>query len=100
MDRLSNPMNMHAQRKYHPSIIAAMKMARRKMNQYYSLTDSSAAYRVAMVLHPGMKLEYFQQQDWEDAWVDTAEKLVHDEYAASYKQDNEDKDSNGSDIVS
>jgi len=37
------------------------------------------------VLHPGLKLEYFRQQDWEEEWVDNAESLVRDEYIAHYE---------------
>ena len=38
-----------------------------------------------MVLHPGLKLEYFQQQDWEEDWVDNAETLVCEEYITHYE---------------
>jgi hypothetical protein len=38
------------------------------------------------VLHPGLKLEYFRQHDWEKEWVDQAETLVREEYAASYEK--------------
>lgn len=71
---------------YHPSLVAAMKLARKKMDRYYSLTDSSHVYRIAMVLHPGMKLEYFRNQKWEDEWIEQAETLVREEYAAKYEK--------------
>jgi hypothetical protein len=60
MDRRTNSLNQQTGNAYHPSITAAMKLACKKMDQYYSLTDSSNGYRIAMVLHPGMKLEYFR----------------------------------------
>jgi hypothetical protein len=37
------------------------------------------------VLHPGLKLKYFRQKDWEDDWIDVAEELVHDVYIAHYQ---------------
>jgi hypothetical protein len=59
MDWLTDSLNQQTGKSYHPSITAAMKLARKKMDQYYSLTDLSNTYRIAMVLHPRMKLEYF-----------------------------------------
>jgi hypothetical protein len=63
-----------------------MKLAQKKMDRYYSLTDASSTYRIAMILHPGMKSEYFKQQEWPDSWIETAEALVRDEYASVYKK--------------
>ena len=63
-----------------------MKLACNKMNRYYSLTDSSNIYRIAMVLHPGMKLKYFCNQKWEEEWIEQAENLVREEYISSYKK--------------
>jgi hypothetical protein len=38
-----------------------------------------------LVLHPGLKLEYFRQNGWEEDWIDIAEDLVYKEYAARYE---------------
>ena len=78
-----------------------MKLAEKKLNRYYSLTDLSSPYRIAMgmnyaiyltlanysylVLHPGLKLEYFRQQKWEPEWIKTAERMVRDEYSRTYE---------------
>jgi hypothetical protein len=85
MDRLDNHLSPHSKKPYHPAIQAAMKLARKKINRYYSMTDISSTYRIAMVLHPGLKLEYFRQQGWEDEWVDNAENLVREEYIICYE---------------
>jgi hypothetical protein len=69
--------------------VAAIKLARKKMDRYYSLTDSSHVYRIAMVLHPGMKLEYFRNQKWEGEWIEEAETLVREEYVVNYEKINE-----------
>lgn len=37
------------------------------------------------VLHPGLKLEYFRVQEWEQEWIDAAENLTREEYVASYE---------------
>ena len=73
------------------------------MNCYYSITDGSSAYHIAMgmlhgyyqlelltqcsgaVLHPGLKLEYFRTHKWEDEWIDVAENLVREEYIDAYE---------------
>jgi hypothetical protein len=48
MDKLNNGLNPHSKESYHPAIQAAMQLASAKMNRYYSITDRSAAYRIAM----------------------------------------------------
>jgi hypothetical protein len=67
--------------------IAAMKLVHKKLDQYYSLTDDSAIYRIAIILHLGMKLEYFRLHGWEEEWIEKAEALVHEEYVRVYKKD-------------
>jgi hypothetical protein len=85
MDRLTSGLDPQTKEKYPAVIVAALKLARKKLDQYYSLTDSSVVYRIAMVLHPRMKLEYFKQADWEADWIEQAESLVCDEYVSSYQ---------------
>ena len=34
-----------------------------------------------LVLHPQLKLRYFQQQGWEKGWVETAEEIIRDEFS-------------------
>lgn len=48
MDILDSHLDATTERTFHPSIIAAMGLAKNKMNRYYSLTDDSEVYRVAM----------------------------------------------------
>jgi len=40
------------------------------------------------VLHPGLKLEYFRQKEWEDEWIENAENLVREAYSARYEGSN------------
>ena len=37
------------------------------------------------VLHPGLKLEYFCQQQWENDWIETAETIMREEYTTTYE---------------
>jgi len=48
MDTLYGTLDPETKQRYHPSILAAIALARRKMNRYYSLTDEAAPYRIAM----------------------------------------------------
>ena len=48
MDRLHNTLNLDTKKEYHPLILAAMKLAQNKLNQYYSKTDLLSVYRIAM----------------------------------------------------
>ena len=36
------------------------------------------------VLHPRHKLDYFKKAGWEEEWIITAKKIVHDEFERSY----------------
>ncbi|KAF9470670.1 hypothetical protein BDN70DRAFT_909489 [Pholiota conissans] len=62
--------------KSNPAICALISIAKKTLNYYYSLTDYSEVYQIAMILHPGYKLEYFKSAGWEQEWIDVAEGLV------------------------
>jgi hypothetical protein len=66
MDQLTNTLNKQTGEVYHPSLVAVMKLIHKKMDHYYSLSNSSSTYCIVMVLHPGMKLKYFHSQKWEE----------------------------------
>jgi hypothetical protein len=85
MDRLTESLDAQMKTAYHPGITAGLKLAKKKMNRYYSFTDSSRVYRIAMVLHPGMKLEYFRQHEWEEEWIEEAESLARKEFSSNYE---------------
>jgi hypothetical protein len=87
MDRLTYSFNRETKQRYHPAIVAAMELARKKMDRYYGLTDNSQIYRIAMVLHPGLKFKYFEEEGWDEVWIETAGVLVRREYCANYEKD-------------
>jgi hypothetical protein len=81
----------------HPSIRKVLGLAKVTMNKYYSATDTSNVYHIAMgmcfhqklntfltrtysVLYPSLKLQYFKSHKWDDAWITTAKNLVSEEY--------------------
>ncbi|KAI0653751.1 hypothetical protein C8Q70DRAFT_881642, partial [Cubamyces menziesii] len=55
-----------------PSISSALRLAKKTLNQYYKLSDMSATYRIAMVLHPAHKMQYFQNAHWPATWIKNA----------------------------
>ncbi|KAL1724778.1 hypothetical protein EV714DRAFT_222494 [Schizophyllum commune] len=67
-----------------PSIHAAVHIAKATLNRYYSKTDESDAYRIAMVLHPRHKLAYFRKHGWEEEWIATAETITRTVYDKKY----------------
>jgi len=48
MDTLCGTSDLETKQQYHTSILAAIALARKKMNRYYSLTNEAAPYRIAM----------------------------------------------------
>jgi hypothetical protein len=48
MDKLNDTLNRKTKKPYRASIRAAMKLASKKLDKYYSMTDTSNAYRIAM----------------------------------------------------
>ncbi|KAG2738578.1 hypothetical protein P692DRAFT_201673926, partial [Suillus brevipes Sb2] len=81
MDLIDETLTTHSMnRQLLPSIRVAAGLAKKTLNRYYELTDSSEVYRIAMVLHPRHKLAYFKRANWEQQWIDTAETLVRNAY--------------------
>ncbi|KIL59371.1 hypothetical protein M378DRAFT_56420, partial [Amanita muscaria Koide BX008] len=71
--------------KYSPAIRAALSIGQRTLNRYYSKTDYSETYRVAMILHPRHKLVYFRNAGWPEDWITTAENILRTNYDQKYK---------------
>ena len=90
--------------RYDVSICTSLGLAKKTLNRYYSMTDMSEVYRIAMgmylidlstssahcvyyplVLHPWHKLSYFKTAKWESEWIQVAKAIVRSEYECSYK---------------
>jgi hypothetical protein len=104
MDRIDEVLATNAlDDQYLISIKAALSMVKRTLNRYYSKTDLSDVYRIAMsklllgfitlqlssyhhlVLHPRHKLQYFKNTGWSDRWIETARDMVRERFENSYK---------------
>jgi hypothetical protein len=98
MDRIDSMLSKSATSPLAPAVRHALTFAWKLMDKYYSKTDLSNVYRIAMgsfvlfisyfinylmshlVLHPQLKLKYFQQHGWSMEWVKTAEDIVREEF--------------------
>jgi hypothetical protein len=100
MDRIDTMLSSSGRTPLAPGVKHALTFARQSMDKYYSKTNLSNVYRIAMgmfiaricsiltdkaivhtVLHPQLKLKYFQQHGWEKDWVKTAEGIIRDEFS-------------------
>jgi hypothetical protein len=104
MDTINDEFNAVMQemkRKWHPSIYAAVGLAKKTLNKYYSLTDNSKNYWITIskyfrpsemyvssqpvtVLHPQIKLKYFKDQKWKPEWISCARTIFTERFHESY----------------
>ncbi|KNF04894.1 hypothetical protein PSTG_01951 [Puccinia striiformis f. sp. tritici PST-78] len=71
--------------KYPPALCNACRVGLELTNKYYSLTDTSPLYRIAIVLHPSFCDEYFKLANWEPEWISEAIHLTRDMWISTYK---------------
>ncbi|EFP86205.2 uncharacterized protein PGTG_12161 [Puccinia graminis f. sp. tritici CRL 75-36-700-3] len=71
--------------KYPPALRNACRVGLKLTNKYYSLTDMSPLYRIAIVLHPSFHDEYFKLANWEPKWISEAIRLTREMWVANYK---------------
>ncbi|KIK09811.1 hypothetical protein K443DRAFT_73249, partial [Laccaria amethystina LaAM-08-1] len=69
---------------YEPAICVALNIAKKTLNRYYTKTDQSEVYHIAMILHPHHKLAYFKNNRWTDTWINTVKDIVHAEFDWKY----------------
>jgi hypothetical protein len=103
MDRIDEVLATNAlDTQFSLSIQAALTMGKKTLNRYYSKTDLSEVYRIAMgtclhihmtlhthfailpVLHPRHKLQYFRNAGWTEEWITTSLKIVRDRFESVY----------------
>ncbi|KAG2044129.1 hypothetical protein BDR03DRAFT_803313, partial [Suillus americanus] len=73
MDLIDKTLTTHSMNiQLLPSIHVTASLAKKTLNHYYELTNSSDVYHIAMVLHPHHKLAYFKHVKWEQQWINTA----------------------------
>ena len=82
-------------------IKVALELGKRIMSKYYNLTDKSEIYRVSIgtlflfiallclthfiVLHPGLKTQYFKDNKWPQNWQDNVIAITWKIFDEEYK---------------
>ncbi|KAJ7355969.1 hypothetical protein DFH08DRAFT_628100, partial [Mycena albidolilacea] len=64
MDKIDALLTLQGDKALHPSIRAATQFAKNCLNKYWFDADDSDVYRIAMILHPRMKMKYFRDAPW------------------------------------
>ncbi|KAF9505623.1 hypothetical protein BS47DRAFT_1275570, partial [Hydnum rufescens UP504] len=78
MDSIDSALSLsNTEKKYNDSICLGVSLARQTLNRYYSKTDTSDTYQVAMLLHPRYKSVYWKEHDWETKWIAVGIKIAH-----------------------
>ncbi|KNE89643.1 hypothetical protein PSTG_16909 [Puccinia striiformis f. sp. tritici PST-78] len=70
---------------YSPALRNACRAVLQLTNKYYTLTDCSPLYRVAMVLHPSFKDEYFKLAKWQPEWIVESIRITREMWELHYK---------------
>ncbi|XP_006460998.1 hypothetical protein AGABI2DRAFT_69910 [Agaricus bisporus var. bisporus H97] len=85
MDDIDETLEMSIKNeKYSPALVHALTLGKRTLNKYYSQTDASELYHIALILDPHYKVAYMRDAHWPSMWVDTAEDLVRDTFEMYY----------------
>ncbi|KAK0229936.1 ribonuclease H-like domain-containing protein [Armillaria nabsnona] len=53
--------------------------------KYYSKTDKSYMYCIAMIMYLAYSMEYFHEQKWEPEWIEHCFEIVYDIWQKHYK---------------
>ncbi|KAK0465985.1 uncharacterized protein EV420DRAFT_1636544 [Desarmillaria tabescens] len=64
----------------HATVRMACYHAMLVLNKYYAKTDESVIYHIAMIMHPGYKLQYFHSQNWLKEWIDDVVNVLCQEW--------------------
>ncbi|KAA1112329.1 hypothetical protein PGTUg99_016457 [Puccinia graminis f. sp. tritici] len=74
-----------SEKKYPAALRNACRAGLQITNKYYTLTDCSPLYRIAMILHPSFKDEYFKIAGWSAEWIKVAIDLTREMWVTHYK---------------
>ncbi|BGP29851.1 hypothetical protein JCM10296v2_001598 [Rhodotorula toruloides] len=69
-----------------PALHNAVLRGWRMLQKYYSYTDDSPFYRVALLLHPSPRISYMKNVGWTTEWTATAVQVAEEMYG-NYKRD-------------
>ncbi|KAI0702183.1 hypothetical protein C8Q76DRAFT_601413, partial [Earliella scabrosa] len=63
-----------------PAIHKSIGLAKKTLNHYYALSDTSTTYRISHSLDPRYKLRYYEDTGWSQDWIDNVRGMMREEY--------------------
>ncbi|RPD52124.1 hypothetical protein L226DRAFT_427059, partial [Lentinus tigrinus ALCF2SS1-7] len=73
MDHIDTVLtNQIRDEKIDSALRSALTLGKNVLNHYYKLSDLSATYRIALMLHPSYKDVYFKDAGWPTLWITNA----------------------------
>jgi hypothetical protein len=72
-----------------PDLCCGADAAYSKLKTYYIQTDKSPIYAIATALHPGLRFEYWTNQNWGRTYEASAQKMVRDYWSTLYNKSHE-----------
>ncbi|KAF8594529.1 hypothetical protein BDV93DRAFT_458812, partial [Ceratobasidium sp. AG-I] len=63
----------------------AADRAQTVLNRYYEKTDESSLYRLALLLHPSMRVQYLSAAGWQPDWISSAVEIAETCWRTHYK---------------
>ncbi|OAV86036.1 hypothetical protein PTTG_06671, partial [Puccinia triticina 1-1 BBBD Race 1] len=86
IDQITKHLSTVISEKNYPAALRnACRLGLKVTNKYYSLMDTSPLYRIAILLHPSFREEYFRLANWEPEWILEAIRLARDMWISFYK---------------
>ncbi|KAJ7331450.1 hypothetical protein DFH08DRAFT_708471, partial [Mycena albidolilacea] len=76
MNTIDDILQSRGDRKLQPAVLRAVALGRATLQRYYQKTDASDIYRLALVLHPSSKLEYYRTNGFDADWISDTENML------------------------
>ncbi|KAJ7805428.1 hypothetical protein B0H14DRAFT_2199988, partial [Mycena olivaceomarginata] len=78
MDTIDDILQSQGDRKLQPAVLreVALALGRATLQRYYQKTDASDIYRLALVLHPSFKLDYYRTNGFDSDWFSDTENIL------------------------
>ncbi|KAF7776710.1 hypothetical protein Agabi119p4_5103 [Agaricus bisporus var. burnettii] len=85
MDRIHSLLSAQTTTsKFSSVVVAALRAGMKTFERYHNKTNISEVYRIATVLNPRHKLQYFKQSGREEGWIEESRAMVKIQWEASY----------------
>ncbi|KAJ7363873.1 hypothetical protein DFH08DRAFT_667747, partial [Mycena albidolilacea] len=78
IDTIDDILQSQGDRKLQPAVLreVALALGRATLQHYYQKTNASDIHRLALVLHPSSKLEYYRTSGFDSDWFSGTENIL------------------------